>query len=592
MKIKVSDLICKFFEYHGVKTTYLLSGGMMMHLVDSISKSSIRYICNHHEQASAMAAEGYARSTDSLGLCFATSGPGATNILTGVAGSWLDSVPVFFIIGQSRLSLTRRGLGMMEKRLIGNFEIDGIELSKSITKYAVFIEKPESTLEHLKKAYTCSVSGRPGPVLLEIPLDIQGATIELDQLDFRLEIPENPILTGENLSQLNSALQDSKRPLILVGHGVRVANQVDQFRKLITGTGIPVATTAFGLDVMDYDHPNFVGHVGLRGDRAGNFAVQACDLLITIGVSLHVTTTGYDLDMFSPLSRKIIINLDEADLKFPELKNTTLMQADIKSIVDILPNLTRQNWSSWSLKCQEWKSQYQVINEPHAASRENMDTYSLVHHLSELIADDTRIITDAGSLYYIIGQCFRVKKDQRVIVSGAFGSMGYALPTSIGAATAKPEHPVICITGDGSMQTNIQELSTVATYKPNLKIIVINNNGYASIRNTQANFMDGHLAASSDVTGVVMPNWKKICDAYGVRHRLVTSLDDFKSILSEECSVTEPVFIEAVMSTTVTMIPAVTSIKLPDGKFRSSNLHEMSPEIKKDEIQDLGIKLH
>jgi acetolactate synthase-1/2/3 large subunit len=590
-QIKVSDLIVRFFEEKKVKHIFLLSGGMMMHLLDSVSRSSqIRYVCNHHEQACSIATEAYARVANTVGICYATSGPGATNTVTGIAGAWLDSSPVMFLTGQSRATLTARGSGIEDLRMLGNFEVDITEIVKPITKYSVFVDQPNDVLYHLEKAYYLAAEGRPGPVLLDLPLDIQAATVDEDNLR-RFEIPP-PATYDNDLSFLLEDLKNYKKPLIIAGHGIRVANQVDAFRELVEKLNIPVVTTQLANDLLPYNNPQYIGKVGLRGDRAGNFAVQSADLIISIGSSLHITTTGYETNAFAPLAKKIVIDLDSAILKKNEEISQVQIKSDVATVINYLSaHAVKLDLENWNAQLHDWKARFPIIKEPHIRENDEINTYHLMDILSDTLQSNEVLITDAGSLYYITGQAFLSKKDQRVIISGALGAMGYALPAAIGAAFAAPEKNVICITGDGSMQLNVQELQTLSYYQLNCKIIIINNNGYASIRNTQASFLDGHLAGSSDKTGVTFPNWEKLAAAYTLPYVREASYANLAETLKTELNRTGPVVIEIVVPENVTMIPAVTSVRLPNGSFKSNRLHEMVPELTAEQLTAANVDI-
>lgn len=591
MKIKVSDLVTRFLEQQNVRHVFLLSGGMMMHLLDSVSRSSrIRYICNHHEQASAMAAEGNARWRSGIGVCFATSGPGATNTVTGIAGAWLDSSPVLFVTGQSRRTLTTRGLGLPEMRMVGTFEVDFVAIVQPITKYAVFVEDPRMVLYHLQKAVHLATTGRPGPVVIDMPLDVQGAMVEEDDLPQFAPEPNTPCIVHD-FAPLWEHLAVAQRPLLLGGHGIRVAGETGRFLRLVERMGIPLVTTQLAKDLVPFDHPLFIGHVGLRGERAANFAVQATDLLIIVGSSLHVTTTGYEVTAFAPSAKKIWIDLDAANLRRNAVCATLTYQSSVtdflNSVANHVPSVS-PTVTSWLSLALQWKDKLQVIAE-HPLKSEAIETYQLVATLSAVLAGGEVVVTDAGSLYYVVGQCFRPKEGQRVIVSGALGAMGYALPAALGVAVENTVSPTICLTGDGSMQTNVQELASVSRYSPNLKIIVINNDGYASIRNTQMTFCNGHIAGTNRATGVEMPVWEKLCEAYGLPYLRCDRQAEVKNVFDQMLKISGPVFVECCLPDNVEMSPAVTSHKLADGSFVSSHLHEMSPRLSADALTELGV---
>lgn len=588
--IKVSDLIVRFFEEKGVEHVFLLSGGMMMHLLDSVSRSSkIRYICNHHEQSAAMAAEGYARVKNTVGVCYATSGPGATNTVTGVAGAWLDSSPVIYLTGQSRSTLTSRGAGISELRMLGNFEVDITEIVKPITKYTYFLNDPTEVIYHLEKAYHLALDGRPGPVLLDVPLDIQGMMVDEDLLR-HFELPE-PKAYDFDAELLFQEIVSAERPLIIGGHGIRVANQVKEFRQLVDALKIPVVTTALANDLLPYDYDLYIGKVGLRGDRAGNFAVQSADLIITLGSSLHITTTGYEIDEFAPQAKKIVLDIDSAVLKKNKDVSQIQMQVDITTAITDLASIAKPiHVEHWTSKLIQLKHSFPIMKEPHARLEDEINTYHLVDKLSNVLKGDEVLVTDAGSLYYITGQAFLTKVNQRVIVSGALGAMGYALPAAIGASIAKPDVNVICITGDGSMQLNVQELQTIAHYQLNIKVIIINNNGYASIRNSQASFQDGHIAGASAETGVTFPNWRTLALAYNLPFRSEESYSGLENTLEQLIAHEGPIILEVIIPENVTMIPAVTSVRLENGSFKSNRLHEMTPQLNVPELHIAEVK--
>lgn len=593
---KVSTIVSDFFEQKGIKHVFLLSGGMMMHLLDSISKAKqIRYICTHHEQAAGMAAEAYARITGEVSLCYATSGPGATNLITAITGAWLDSSPVVFITGQSRTQLTVRGLGINNLRMVGNFEVDIVSMVKPITKYAAVLDNADAVLYELEKSFYLAQEGRPGPVLLDIPLDIQGSMVNESALT-TFEIPDKKIYFVEpNFYPLViEKLKLAKRPLIIGGNGIRIAGLVDEFRRLVSALQIPVVTTQLANDLLPYNHEQYIGKLGLRGDRAGNFAVQTADVIISIGSSLHVTSTGYELEHFAPDAFKIVIDLDKAVLQKNLPVSNLQINVDVATFFDnVLKNLSAtdlQISTGWTKRLEKIKVNYQVIKEGHLFSNNQLNTYTIIDTLSDLLKGNEIIVTDAGSLYYIVGQAFKLKLEQRVIVSGALGAMGYALPAAIGCAFAQPDKQVICITGDGSMQTNIQELQTLAHYQLNCKVIVLNNKGYASIRNSQSAFQNGHVAASSESTGVTFPDWERVASSYKLKFRKVDSPSGLEKFLVDLLFEKGPVFVEIIIPENVIMLPSVTSKKLDNGSFQSNRLEDMSPIIVGDDLLDISIK--
>lgn len=592
--VKVSDVVARFFEDKGVKNVFLLSGGMMMHLLDSLSKSErIKYICMHHEQACSIAAEGYARALNEVGVCYATSGPAATNLVTGIAGSFLDSVPVMFITGQSRTALTVRGAKIPDLRMIGSFEVNIVDIVKPITKYANYVDNPQDILYELEKAFSIAAEGRPGPVLIEVPLDIQGAPVDPATLRryTKPAVKENVDTAAFDL--LAEKIRNAKRPLLLAGYGVRVANQAEEFNEFYQSLNIPLVTTQFANDLVPFDDDIYVGKPGLRGDRAGNFAVQTADVIVTLGTSLHLSTIGYESADFAPDAFKIVIDVDKAVLEKNASFSQLQIHADVATALTEMKNRLsgfRFEPNKWVDRLRQIKVKFPVMAEEHVYKGDEIDPYHFIDTLSDVLQGNEIIVTDSGSLYYISGQTFRTKKGQRMIVSGALGSMGYALPAAIGASVASPGKRVICLTGDGSMQMNSQELQTISNYNLNCAIIIVNNKGYASIRNTQASFLNGHIAASSIETGVTFPDWEKLADAYSLPYVREDKHSNMANSLRDVLNRKGPVFMEVVMPDSVVMKPSVTSTRLENGSFRSNKLHEMSPIIENEDLLNINLR--
>lgn len=587
MQMRVADYFAQHLHSLGVKCVFMLSGGGMMHLIDAVGEvDGLHYICNHHEQACAMAAEALARQSGTLGVCYATSGPGGTNTVTGIVGAWQDSAPILVLTGQSRVSQTIQGSGIEGLRQFGTFEVDIVPIVQSITKYAHFLSDPKSARYHLEKAIFLATTGRPGPVLLDVPLDVQGALIEPDELegfDPQKEglLEATPQPDEMEVRAVWERLKSAKRPLILAGHGLRAGGAVELFRRLVPQLGIPVITTALGQDVLPYDDALFIGHPGVRGDRAGNFAVQTADVILTLGTSLHATTTGYELDRFAPDAWKIQVEMDEAVLSKENVGVAQKIRAQVGDFLrslecvtqDARPNPIQDEWRE---RAREWKNRFAVVNEPHKTDGEEVNYFSFVHQLSAVLEGSETVVTDAGSAYYVVGQAFRVKADQRVIVSGALGSMGYAVPAAIGVCAGDKSRTVVCITGDGSLQTNIQELQTIRHNNLNLKLFVVSNDGYVSIRNTQDNYFSGHYVGSSQGSGVSVPPLDKIADAYGLPY-IAARTSNLEEAIRRTLATPGPVVCEVFNRSDQELIPLVQSVRLANGSMQSKPLHEMTP---------------
>lgn len=586
MTMRVADYIADHLKNIGVSKVFLLSGGGMMHLVDGIGQANLPYICCHHEQACAMAAEGYARQAGALAVCYATSGPGATNLLTGLVGAWQDSSPVLFLTGQSKRSQTIRLAKTPGLRQFGTFEVDIVPVVSSVTKYAYFLDDPQGARFHLEKAIHLATSGRPGPVLLDIPLDVQGAPIDPAALDGFTVARSSfaPVCDTVMMRRLLDKLAGAARPILLIGHGVRCAGAVPAFRRLVDRLGVPVVTTQLAKDSLPYDHPLFVGHCGPKGDRAGNFAVQAADLILSVGCSLHSQSIGYEVDLFAPSAFKVQVDSDRAILDRGDVPVGWQIEADVGAFIQAMLTTLPASGAGhreWQARCGNWKRTFAVRAEPHIVTTPELNFYEFVEALSQALDGQEAIVTDAGSCFYVMGQAFRCQPGQRYIVSGALGSMGFALPAAIGMAAADNK-PVVCVTGDGSLQTNIQELQTLKHNQPNIKLFVINNDGYTSIRNTQKGFFSGRYVGASQDSGVSVPDLAKVAPAYGLSYVAIDSRDDLVAQIRAVMAMPGPVVCGVRSQVNQQIIPTVSSRKLADGSLRSNPLHLMSPDLPAD----------
>lgn len=585
--IRVADYIAREVSKQGVNKFFMLSGGMMMHLMDAFARiPGMTYVCNHHEQASAMGADGFSRESGKMGVCLATSGPGATNILTGLVGAFQDSVPILFLTGQCKVRETIQGRGIKGLRQCGFLETDIVPIVKSVTKYAAFINKPEDIRMHLEKALYLAQSGRPGPVLLDVPLDVQGALINPRKLKpFKAPKTQNSIKQTD-LKKLAYRIREAKRPLILAGHGIRCAGMVDEFRKLVSKLNIPVATTLMAKDLIAYDHPLFVGHPGPRANRGANFVIQSSDLILSIGCSLHIQTVGYEGELFAPNAFKIQLDIDQPLLQRQHVGVDWQLNWDIKKYVPRLVNASVGEkgcgrLANWVKTAIDWKERYSSRSEVHdfGGGKSKTNLYEFLQILGEESNGTESFLVDAGQPHPIFGQAFEIKEGQRYINPGSLAEMGYALPAAIGVAMASPKKNVIAIIGDGSLQTNIHELQTLKHLQCNVKIFVINNDGYASIKNTQNGFFNGFFVGSTPESGVSLPNTEKITKAYGLRYIHCPDRSQLRSKIKSVLECNGPVLCEVMSLPNQKISPVVPSKMLPDGSIKSMALHEMVPEI-------------
>jgi acetolactate synthase-1/2/3 large subunit len=587
MKIRVADYIVSRLHQEGIDTVFLLNGGGMMHLVDAVGHhKGIKVVCNHHEQASAMAADGYARFSGRLGACFATSGPGATNILTGLVGAWQDSSRVIFVTGQSKVTQTIANSNIQGLRQFGTFEVDIIPIVKSVTKYSHMIIEPRSVRYHLEKALYLVSSGRPGPVLLDLPLDIQGSLIDPAELD-GFSPPEAEIIDpSRDMQEVLSLLASSTRPILLVGNGINVSGTALVFREFVDRLKIPIVTTQLGKDILYYDHPLFVGHSGPKGDRAGNFAVQTADLIISLGCSLHSQSTGWENKLFAPDAFKVQVDVDSSLFEREDIGVGLKIKLPIDEFIGWLHPMVVEHFSNdWRLLCLDWKNRYRVDLEPHKIVPDSINFYHFIYELSKKLDNNVCVTTDSGSSFYVTGQALLMKEGQRFISSGSLGAMGFALPAACGAAFANSRATSVCVTGDGSLMTNLHELATVSHYELNLKIFIINNSGYVSMRNTQQAFFSGELVASDESSGVFIPSIKAISETFKIDHVLCDSTESMESVISNVLKRKGPVICEVICQKDQVIMPSVASKRLPDGRMVSTPLHDMVPSLSDKELE-------
>jgi len=594
--IKLSDYVMDFLADLGVDTVFLLPGGGCMHLVDSLGRNKrLNYVCCLHEQAAVIAADGYAQLKNDLGVALVTTGPGGTNAITGVSASWIDSTPVLVISGQVKRKDLMEGRGV---RQMGVQEIDIVSLVKPITKYAVTIKEPESLRYYLEKAVHLAKSGRPGPVWLDIPLDVQAAMIDEKLLEgFKPESLEkkdmNDILK-EKVKQTIELLNNSRRPVILAGRGIRFARADEEFLRLIEKLGIPVLLTWRLADILPEEHELNFGRPGSIASRYANFILQTSDLLICIGARLDLAQVGYDYKGFAPKAKKVIVDIDEAEIKKIDTKIEVPVVADAKEFlceflrqIELVKKIDR---SEWLARCKRWKEKYPVVLPDYYKNSRYVNTYVFIDLLSNLLTENDLIVPgSSGSCSEITYQAFRVKKGQRIINSPGLGSMGFGLPQSIGVCLAGGKRRTICIVGDGGLQHNIQELETLKRLNLPIKLFVLNNSGYAAIRNTQRRFFDGRLVCCDPSSGLTLPDTCKIAKAYGLKTVRISSQKNLKEKIKKVLEMEGPVVCEVMIDPDMQIAPRISSKVLEDGTIISSPLEDLWPFLEREELErELG----
>ena len=592
MKIKIAKFIADFLVDKGINHIFTVTGGGAMHLNDAFGHhQELKCIYNHHEQACSIAAEGYARLSGKIaGICV-TSGPGGTNAITGVLGGWLDSIPMFILSGQVKRETTVWSTNLPLRQL-GDQEFNICSCVSTMTKYAYMITEPEMIRYHLEKAWYLCLNGRAGPVWLDIPLDVQATIIETDELigfDIKeLNKVEEPKYDNNYTDKILEQIKIAKRPVILAGTGIRLANIHNKFIELINKLNIPVVTAWNAHDTLWDEHPLFCGRPGTVGTRGGNFVVQNSDLLLVLGCRLNIRQISYNYIDFAKDAYKIVIDIDATELKKPTLHIDMPIHANVKDVINALvkPNINNNDhhkkWLSWSrninIKYPVTLPEYYKINKP-------VNPYVFITKLFEQLEEGDNIICGNGSACVIPFQTANIKKNQRMFTNSGCAAMGYGLPAALGCCVATNGNRVICIDGDGSFQMNIQDLQTIVYNKMNMKIFILNNNGYHSIRQTQMNLFSLPLIGVNDDNGISFPKIEKIANAYELPFIKIDTLENIEIKIKEIINTIGPIICEVVLDEKQIFAPKLSSKILPDGKIISPPIDDMFPFLSKVEYE-------
>ena len=593
MKVKVSDLITEFLYKKGVRDVFMVSGGGVIHLNDSLGRSKLNLVCNHHEQAGAMAAEAYARIRDSVGVCVVTTGPGGTNAITGVMGGWLDSIPMLIISGQIR----RETIGAGNKlRQLGDQEINIVDIVKPITKYAIMVKDPNETKYHLEKALFIAQSGRPGPVWIDVPLDIQGAFVEEKDLKSfdNEEIKQNFETNKENLVSLVARviekIDKSQRPILFIGNGVRLSGASKDLLELIDLLKIPVLSGFAGFDLISPKNKYFAGHPGTIGQRGANFVVQNSDLLLAVGTRLNIRMIGYNFETFARAAYKIIVDIDKAEIKKKTLKPDLKINYDAKKFIEemikqLKARKIQLNIDDWLKKAREWERKYPVVQKEYRKEKKYVNPYYFTEELSKHILPKDIVTLANATASICTYQALNFPQGTRIITNSGCAAMGYGLPAAIGACIANGKKKIICLEGDGSIQLNIQELQTIVYNKLPIKIFIYNNQGYVSIRLTQKAMFNGKFVGSSIDSGLSWPDMGKIAKAYGITFFRINNHREMPKKISKALEGRDPVICEIMASPDQAFLPKSASRKLSDGTIVSRPLEDMFPFLSKKELK-------
>lgn len=589
MRIKLSDFVMQFIANQGVKHVFMVPGGGAMHLNDSLGRSTeIEFVCNSHEQACAIAAEAYARITNKLGVALVTSGPGGTNAITGLVGAWLDSTPSLFISGQAKRADLMIGRGM---RQLGVQEVDIVSMVKPVTKYALTITDPSSIRYHLEKAAYLARSGRPGPVWIDIPLDVQAIMIDPDSLQgFTTQDTEHINASREYLlaGQVIDMLNEAKRPVILVGNGVRLSGGHQQFLNMVELLNIPVLTTRLGVDLIPASHPLCFGMPGSIAPRSANFILQNSDWLLILGARLDMALIAYAPDKLARGAKKIMVNIDHAEIQKLSPAIDVEIVADAGMFIhEILNNSSRilpYDRAAWLERCRSWQEKYPFVLPEHRSQSGKVSMYAFSEIVSEELGEDCVILPgNAGNASELFLTAFRAKPGQRIFHNKGTGAMGFCQPAAIGACLASGRKPTICVDGDGGFQMNIQELETVRRLDLPIKFFVMNNNGYASIRASQQNYF-GKLTGADATSGMTVPDNVKIANAYGINAIRIMDSENLREQVKQVLATPGPIVCDVMILNDEVRAPRVSSMQKADGSMISKPLEDMAPFLEREEF--------
>lgn len=594
--MRVADYIAEFFVEKGLKTIFTVVGGGAMHLNDSFGHHpKLHCIYNHHEQASAMAAEAYYRVNNEMAGVCVTSGPGAINALNGVVGAYQDSIPMIVISGQVKSTLTVKSSGL-DLRTLGGQEFDIVPALKNMTKYAVMIEDPLDIRYCLEKAFDIALSGRPGPCWIDIPVDIQGRDIVASELRAYEKSEDVPgVISKENLSEkvdvVLNRLSTARRPVFYAGNGIRISGAINEFKSLVKRLGIPVVTCWDSIDLIESEDAEYCGRGGTMGDRAGNFAVQNSDLLLCVGSRLSIYQVGYNANTWAREAYVIDVDIDINELKKPTIRVDLPICADAGDFLRLLNEKLKECdikvQQDWRSKCKHWKEKYPVVSAHHYAEKEKVNVYAFVDTLSRNLPDNSITVVANGSASVVGSQSYHIGKGQRFIMNCALSSMGYDLPAAIGVVEAVGAGLVVCITGDGSLQMNIQELQTIVTNKLPIKIFVINNAGYHQIRQTQNNiFHNGLVGVGPESGDLGFPDFEKLAEAYGIPYERIDDNRELESKINRVLCTDSYILCEVMCSITQRFEPKSATKKLADGTLVSPPLEDMAPFLDREELAE------
>ena len=600
MKQRVADYVADFLVSHGVTDCFSVVGGGAMHLNDALGhKEGLRVTYNHHEQACAMAAEAYARMDNRIAAVCVTTGPGGTNAITGVLGGWLDSIPMLIISGQVRYDTTVRfamqftdGIPL---RAVGDQEYDIVKSVSPMTKYAVMIENPMQIRYALEKGWHLATTGRPGPVWIDIPVNFQGTYIETDELEGYDASADDALLPSavsqDTIDLIIEKIKKAKRPVFHAGYGIRLSGGYDQFRSVVEKLNIPVVTYWNAVDLIEDEHPLYCGRAGNMGDRPGNWAIQNADLILAVGTRISIRQVGYNWKTWARAAEVIMVDIDRAELMKPTLHVEMPVWADAKDFLTKLNNsieLPVFDGIDWLTTCRRWKAEYPVVlPKQWVENGKTANVYAFIRYLSSRLPENSLTAVSNGACCVVGNQAYVIQKGSRMANNSAVASMGYGLPASIGTCIGGGRRPTICLEGDGSIMMNLQELQTILTNNLPIKIFVINNNGYHSIRITQSNLFSEHckVGIGPESNDLSFPEYEKIAKAFGYPYYCAHSNEEMKRTVDTVLQTEGPVFCEIFTDTEQVWEPKSSTKRLEDGTLVSPPLEDLAPFLPKEELK-------
>lgn len=602
MKQRLADYVADFLVNHGVEDCFSVVGGGAMHLNDALGhKEGLKVTYNHHEQACAIAAEAYARLDNKIAAVCVTTGPGGTNALTGVVGGWLDSIPMFIISGQVRYDTTARYAmqytGGMPLRAMGDQEYDIVKSVAPMTKYAVMIEDPKTIRYHLERAWHLATTGRPGPVWIDIPVNFQGGYIETDELEgydpSEDDVLLPPAVDDETIKTILEKIASAKRPVFHAGYGIRLSGAYDVFRTVAEKLNIPVVTYWNAVDLIEDDSSLYCGRAGNMGDRPGNWAIQNADLILAVGTRISIRQVGYNWKTWARAAEVIMVDIDQAELKKPTLHVEMPVWADAKDFLTKMNQLIGESSpvstvGEWLATCNRWKKEYPaVLPRQWEENGKTANVYAFIRYLSSKLPENSLTAVSNGACCVVGNQAYVIQKGSRMANNSAVASMGYGLPAAIGTCIGGGRRTTICLEGDGSIMMNLQELQTVLTNRLPIKIFLINNNGYHSIRITQNNLFKEHckVGIGPESGDLSFPEFRKIAEAFGYPYYSASSNAEMKKVVNEVLALDGPVLCEIFTDTTQVWEPKSSTKRLPDGTLVSPPLEDLAPFLPREELE-------